>query len=108
MDTANWSGYEFVVCNQEGPWADLGGVYIFCGVSSDSHWVPIYVGETGNFRTRIPSHERWNQAKQLGATHVHAKTVVREAERKALEEFLILAFQPPLNVQLKQTYSTRP
>jgi len=61
--------------------------------------VAVYVGQTDNFRTRIPQHERWSQAVRLGASHVHALVVPREDDRLRVERELIGAFQPALNVQ---------
>ena len=65
----------------------------------------IYIGQTDNFRNRIPSHEQWTPAMQLGATHVHAITVEQAATRDQIERLVIATYQPVLNVQLKQTYS---
>jgi hypothetical protein len=65
---------------------------------------PLYVGETHNFRERFPGgrkHERWEEAQNLGATHVLAAVIPQEATRQAIEQDLIQTFQPPLNVQKK-------
>jgi excinuclease UvrABC nuclease subunit len=102
---ASWSGYSFGVYEQNADWNDVGGVYIFCGVNSRNEWVAIYVGETGSFRKRIPSHEQWSPAQHHGAIRVHARVEKQEATRLAIEELLIRAYQPILNVQLKQSAS---
>jgi predicted GIY-YIG superfamily endonuclease len=81
-------------------WKTVGGLYIFARVDGD-RWDPLYVGKTENFRTRIPSHERWDEARRLGATHVHALVVPLEAHRTRLEAALICHLKPPMNQQPK-------
>lgn len=95
---ANWLGYDFIVYEPNTIWNEVGGVYIFCGVNESlGQWTPLYVGQTGNFRTRIPSHEKWSQALALGATRVHARAEVLEDDRVSIERRLIREFDPPLN-----------
>jgi len=106
-DTAQWAGVTFNVYRHAGEWNDVGGVYIFCGLNSSGQWVPIYIGQTDSFRNRIPRHEQWIPAVQLGATHVHALVVQQAAEQEQLERLLIATFRPPLNTQLKQSYFGR-
>jgi hypothetical protein len=77
-------------------WKTVGGLYIFARVAGDG-WDPLYVGRTENFRTRIPAHERWEEACRLGATQVHALVVPLEASRVRLEAALILQLKPPMN-----------
>lgn len=103
MSTVNWYGYEFSVYQQGGNWNDVGGIYIFSGLSSRREWVPIYIGQTDSFRNRIPLHEKWIPAMRLGATHVHAMAESQEAKRLQVERLLIATYQPALNTQLKQT-----
>ena len=106
MSTAqivSWGGYDF---NSYDPnqtnWNDIPGVYIFAGMSTDGRWWRAkYVGQTLSFRTRLGSgnnsHERWQEAMHLGASHVHARVVQNEIERRSLELMLIEAYNPPLN-----------
>ena len=98
-DTVNWLSYEFTVYERNTNWNNVGGIYIFTGLNLQNLWVAYYIGETGSFSTRIPSHERWFQAVQLGATHVHARGESLEASRVAVEIELIQNFDPPLNKQ---------
>ena len=79
-------------------WKTVGGLYIFARVAGD-RWDPLYVGKTENFCTRIPSHERWDEARRLGATRVHALVVPLEANRVRLEAALIGLLKPPMNEQ---------
>ncbi|MBN2464883.1 hypothetical protein JXD38_04585 [candidate division WOR-3 bacterium] len=81
-------------------WKTVGGLYIFARPAGDG-WDVLYVGRTENFRTRIPSHERWDEARRLGATQVHALVVPLEANRVRLEAALIRQLKPPMNEQPK-------
>ena len=101
MATCTWLSTEFTVFSHADQWNNVGGVYIFSKLNQQQHWVALYVGETDSFASRLPNHERWQEARQLGATHVHARTVDAAGTRAALQEQLIVACQPPLNVQLK-------
>ncbi len=96
-----WLGHAFTVHPHSAGWNNVSGIYIFCGVSPQNRWVPLYIGQTDSFRTRIPQHEQWRPAVRLGATHVHAAAVPLSAIRDALEQKLIAAFQPRLNTHHK-------
>lgn len=100
-NTVKWLDHEFEVCTPGGEWNDVPGVYIFTGVNSKGLWQALYIGKADSFKNRLADHERWEEARKLGATHVHAKVVRPIAEREALEALLIGRCQPPLNVQLK-------
>jgi excinuclease UvrABC nuclease subunit len=99
--TANWSGYEFTVYTANTNWNEVGGIYIFCGVNPQNQWVALYIGQADSLRNRIPSHEQWNPAVRLGATHIHAMVVQQEWTRDSIERQLIQNHQPRLNVQHK-------
>lgn len=99
----SWGGYDF---NSYDPtqtnWNDVPGVYIFAGMSTDGRWWRAkYVGRTSSFSTRLGvgnnNHERWKEAIRKGATHVHARVVHNEMERRSLESMLIETYNPPLN-----------
>ena len=100
-DKVTWDGHEFSVHQHGANWSDTGGVYIFAGITPQNQWKAYYIGKAESFQSRIPSHDRWNEAVRLGATHVHARAVSPEATRVQVEAQLIQAFQPPLNVHLK-------
>jgi len=99
----SWGGYDF---NSYDPkqtnWNDVPGIYIFAGMSTDGRWWRAkYVGQTSSFIARLGaglnSHERWPEAIREGATHVHARVVQNELERRSLELMLIETYNPPLN-----------
>lgn len=81
-------------------WSEASGLYIFAYQNDASQWYPLYVGQTDNFSSRIPNHERWDEAARHGATHVHALVVPQAANRDTLERRLIVHLQPLLNDQL--------
>ena len=61
----------------------------------------MYVGQTTSFRDRLGSgnndHERWPDAFLRRATHVHARVVRDEIERRSLEVTLIETYNPEMN-----------
>jgi len=95
-----WATYEFEVLKMDGLWKDVGGVYIFSGVK-DNLWRAYYIGITDSFQDRHPNPERWEEAKVLGATHVHARGESQAATRKSIQKELIRTYKPPLNAHDK-------
>lgn len=105
-DTAIWLTHVFTVYPHAGTtWHNVAGIYIFAGVTRQNQWVPLYIGQCDSYQNRIPSHEQWDKAQSLGATHVHALVVSKQADRDVIERALVQAYQPPLNAQLKQFVS---
>lgn len=100
-NTVTWSKYEFGVYSPDTTWNEVSGVYVFCGVSAQNQWVPLYIGQAENFRSRLSAHEQWGPASRLGATHIHALVVSQSATRDLIERELIKSYQPRLNTQLK-------
>jgi predicted GIY-YIG superfamily endonuclease len=99
---AIWTGHDFVVFQYNSTtWNNVAGIYIFAGANQQNAWVPVYIGQCDSFQNRIPSHEKWDKAQSLGATHVHAMVVSKQADRDVIEKALIQAYQPPLNIQHK-------
>ena len=84
----NWGGAAFSVHfmdDRDGAWRPVGGLYIFA-LLDRREWRPLYVGETDSFRRRFANHERWPEAAQLGATHVHVRAEKSAVQREILEE----------------------
>lgn len=96
------SGYplEFNSYLKTGAWRDVPGIYCFAHFSEGT-WRISYVGQAGSFRDRMNGHEKWDNALQLGATHVLATVVMRQSDRDRIEVELIAELQPPLNTQLR-------
>lgn len=108
MDKCNWpvgngQSVEFIIYDPETvQWNSAAGLYIFAYSTGGGRWKALYVGQTEDFSSRIPNHERWEEARRLGATHVHARVVPQAATRDVLERLLIENLQPPLNTQLQR------
>ena len=95
-EVAMWAGHRFLVYKMDGTsWHDFPGVYIFAA-RGHSLWVPLYVGQTASF-SMLASHGAWPEARQSGATHVHARTVYNPDARTMLERQLIRDYSPRLN-----------
>lgn len=94
------AGYrlEFEAFPQTGAWRHVAGIYCFA-YNAAGTWRALYVGQTNSFQNRIPSHERWAEARRRGATHVLATVVLKQSDRDILERALIAELDPPLNVQ---------
>jgi len=106
MTTYNWplgngSKLEFTIFRLNVQWNAIGGLYIFTYPLENGHWFPLYVGQTDDFSTRIPSHERLEDAVQHGATNIHAVVVQTQQDRDRWERMLIQYLQPPMNNQLR-------
>lgn len=100
-DQVNWCGYDLYIHEHSAQWKPLGGIYIFSGRNTAGQWVAIYVGQAEKLSDRIPGHERWDEARRHGATHVHAMVVPLKETRDRVERDLIQRCNPALNVQLK-------
>lgn len=95
--------HSFGVSEHSARWNDLPGVYMF--ITNGSLLAPprvLYVGQTVSFRDRIPTHERWHEARALGARWVASTTVHNKLLLSWLERDLIEQFQPALNVVHKR------
>jgi hypothetical protein len=95
--TVTWLNYAFGVYLKNTNWSTASGIYIFCGLNPQGMWRPYYIGQADQFISRLPNHERWDEAVRLGATHVHAMAVSLAAMRQNVEQQLIAAYQPTLN-----------
>lgn len=94
----------FEVYERNTGWNDVPGLYIFSYVRAEA-WYALYVGQAESFRTRLPDHERLNDAVRMGATHIHAMIVRQQYLRDEWERMLIRNLQPPLNIQHRSVAS---
>jgi hypothetical protein len=106
MATCSWplgngESLDFTVYDQNEGWNKVAGLYIFSYLGTNGLWQALYVGQTDDFSSRLPSHEKLNEAVRRGATHIHALVVSQAASRDKWEQMLIQNPQPPLNVQLR-------
>ena len=103
-----WSSYKFGVFLQDGPWLDVGGIFIFARSGFAGRWTAIYIGQTNSLKAHIPSHKRWDDANRLGATHIHARGIEDQATRDKIEQELIAAYLPSMNLQFNHSLSGFP
>jgi uncharacterized protein YggU (UPF0235/DUF167 family) len=98
----HWGEHQFDIYRySETKWSDIPGIYVFALSNGPFPWTPLYIGKAASFKDRLSNHERWNEAAQRGAVHVHAKVVHGEANRDIIERQLIQQYQPPMNTMLK-------
>lgn len=91
----------FDVFDKNEGWHAVPGLYIFAYILSNGDWKAIYVGKTDDFSSRMPNHDRLNDAIKKGATHIHAKVVMSDYDRSLFERMLIQNLQPELNQNYK-------
>jgi excinuclease UvrABC nuclease subunit len=106
MSTINWPGqsgrqYQHWIHPIGASFKEEGGNYIFAKETTPGNWVPIYIGQTNNLRTRLGNHETEAACKRNGATHIHAHTNGGESARLTEELDLIGRWKPPCNTLLK-------
>ena len=102
MNTCTWpmgngQTLNFTICSSGDEWNKVAGLYIFAHKTDATHWNALYVGQTDDFSSRIPSHEKWDSAVRNGATHVHAVVVPEQSVRDEWEKRLIAHLQPSMN-----------
>lgn len=74
------------------------GVYAFARPKADGlGWVPVFVSRCGDLQKRLARHERWEEARLLGATHILLHMPEARDAREAVEADLLAALRPVLN-----------
>lgn len=74
------------------------GVYAFARPSPDGRaLVPLFLSRTGNLALRFASHERWAEARMLGATHILVHQREERDAREFVEADLFEALRPVMN-----------
>lgn len=73
-------------------------VYAFARPGSHGQgWTPLFLSRTANLAKRFEGHERWAEARLLGATHVLVHMPAARDAREAVEADLLAALRPVLN-----------
>jgi len=108
MSTCNWplgngQQLEFTIYSSNKDWTNASGLYIFSYLKGNN-WYAVYVGQTDDFSSRLPNHDRLDEAVRKGATHIHAVVVPLQSNRNKWEKMLIQHLQPPLNTQHTHQY----
>jgi hypothetical protein len=76
----------------------VAGNYAFVKRLANGNFIPLYFGHAEVLNARIPNHDRWDDAKKAGVTHVMGHTQAGEQARLDEERDLIQQWNPPLNV----------
>ena len=99
----HWLGHEFTEYWPSTNWNELPGLYIFVRAgAAGAPDVPLYVGQTESFASRLPSHPLWGHARQrYEANRIDARVVQDEVRRGEVEAYLIHGLQPPMNKLLR-------
>ena len=103
----NWPGqsgkeYQYEVHPIDAPFRSLPGNYIYAGQAEDGSWVPIYIAQTRDLHQRLEGHVGLDDARQNGATHIHAHyCTTTQAERCSEERDLILRWEPVCNDRIE-------
>ena len=105
MDDVVWKvEFPFHLTETSDDWPEEPGLYGFVRQEADGSWVFLYVGQTKNLCTYLPTHPRWQEAqRQYGATHIVFEPTpdLTLATRKGYERVLVHEFQPPMNTHYR-------
>lgn len=103
MKTVDYRGasgrtHRFTAHRPDETFPEQAGVYAFARPSPDGRgFTPVFLSRTGNMALRFASHERWAEARLLGATHI----LVHQREERDVREFveadLFEALRPIMN-----------
>jgi len=76
----------------------VAGNYAFLKKLANGNFVPVYFGQAEDLQSRIPTHERWDEARRIGASGIAAhSTTGGEQARLDEERDLIEYWHTPLN-----------
>jgi hypothetical protein len=90
--------YRFHVLRAQAPTLPEPALYAFARPGPGPRgWTPLFLSRTGNLADRLDGHERWEEARRLGATHILALFEPDREARGAAETDLIEALRPALN-----------
>ena len=86
--------YEFRIYPIEATPSADNAVYMFCCVE-DNEYIPVYIGKAEDLPDRLSGHERIDEARDLGATHL--LVYASDPKYKDVETWLIAHHNPTLN-----------
>lgn len=95
---ASGAVYRFAVWRRDDAFEPTAAVYAFARPGFDGRgFVPVFLSRTGNLEQRLMSHERWAEARLLGATHVLVHIRDERAAREQVEADLLAGLRPVMN-----------
>jgi hypothetical protein len=90
--------YRFAAVRPDVAFPEGPAVYAFARPAFGGRtWVPLFLSRTANLALRMTGHERWEEARLLGATHVLLLSFPERSEREAAEIDLADALRPVMN-----------
>lgn len=90
--------YRMAVLRPDEAFPEGPAVYAFARPSFGGRgWTPVFLSRTANLAVRMSGHERWEEARLLGATHVLLLCFPERSEREAAEIDLAGALKPVMN-----------
>lgn len=89
--------YRFYVLRPSAPALPEAALYVFARPGPNLSWRPLFLSRTANLARRLKGHERWEEARLLGATHVLALFEPDRTRRAEFEEDLLDVLRPALN-----------
>jgi hypothetical protein len=90
--------YRFAAVRPDGAFPEGPAVYAFARPAFGGRtWTPLFLSRTANLCVRMTAHERWEEARLLGATHVLLLSFAEREERQAAEIDLADALRPIMN-----------
>ena len=92
--------FRFHICKPDEVLPEEGGIYIFVRCRLLFFRKPLYVGKAASLKSRLGSHERWEEGRKRGANERHILCVKSEEDRRRIEEDLIRHLKPKLNNML--------
>lgn len=94
--------YQFEIYPANTVFNNVSAVYIFCIkyiTGLQFKFSPLYIGETGELKTRIANHEKWTCVNNYGCTHICVMSILGEDARLAVEKDLRHNYFTPCNDQ---------
>lgn len=94
--------YRFFVMRPDAALLGEPAVYAFARPGpGPRRWTPVFVSRTADLARRIEGHERWAEARLLGATHVLAWFAPDREAREAAEADLLAVLRPAMHAPLE-------
>lgn len=95
---ASGRAHRFTAHRPDEAFPEQAGVYAFARPSPDGRsLIPLFLSRTGNMAQRFAAHERWAEARLLGATHILVHQREERDAREFVEADLFAALRPVMN-----------
>lgn len=90
--------YPYQIYSIDTTFRPLPGNYIYARQDENGNWIPVYVAQTRDMHQRLEGHEKLQEAREAGATHIHVHfSQTGQAARCSEEHDLIERWAPQCN-----------